>query len=76
MILVTGGAEFIGSHLVDALYSEYDVVVVDDISTGRLENLKLSKDRITFHKRAFSIKRSRVCLKMWMLFFTRRLRPV
>jgi UDP-glucose 4-epimerase len=38
--LVTGGAGFIGSALVDRLVHEgHDVVVVDDLSTGRLENL-------------------------------------
>lgn len=39
-ILVTGGAGFIGSHVVD-LYLEQgmEVVVVDDLSTGRLQNL-------------------------------------
>jgi UDP-glucose 4-epimerase len=38
--LVTGGAGFIGSALVDRLVHDgNDVVVVDDLSTGRLENL-------------------------------------
>lgn len=39
-VLVTGGAGFIGSHVVDTLISAgYEVVVVDDLSTGRLSNL-------------------------------------
>jgi UDP-glucose 4-epimerase len=39
--LVTGGAGFIGSHLTDALIARGDhVVVVDDLSTGRRENLE------------------------------------
>jgi len=39
-MLVTGGAGFIGSALVDRLaHDGHDVVVVDDLSTGRLENL-------------------------------------
>ena len=38
--LVTGGAGFIGSHLADALVAEgYRVAVLDDLSTGRRENI-------------------------------------
>jgi UDP-glucose 4-epimerase len=38
--LLTGGAGFIGSHVCDALIARGDdVVVLDDLSTGRLENL-------------------------------------
>ncbi len=39
-ILVTGGAGFIGSHVVDAYVDlGHEVVVVDDLSTGRKQNL-------------------------------------
>jgi len=39
-ILVTGGAGFIGSHVVDVFISKgYEVVIVDDLSTGRESNL-------------------------------------
>ena len=39
-ILVTGGAGFIGSHVVDLFVSQgYEVVVVDNLSTGRVTNL-------------------------------------
>ncbi len=41
LILVTGGASFIGSHLVDTLLKKnMDVIVADDFSSGKLENLE------------------------------------
>lgn len=44
-VLVTGGAGFIGSHLVDRLVSgNYSVRVIDDLSTGKLENIKVHVD--------------------------------
>jgi nucleoside-diphosphate-sugar epimerase len=51
-VLVTGGASFIGSHLVDALVARgARVRVVDDLSSGRVENLKKYWERggIEFH---------------------------
>jgi UDP-glucose 4-epimerase len=39
-ILVTGGAGFIGSHVADALLADgHEVLIVDDLSTGRRENV-------------------------------------
>lgn len=39
-VLITGGAGFIGSHLTDALLSAgHEVTIIDDLSTGKLENL-------------------------------------
>ena len=50
-VLVTGGASFIGSHLVDRLVSYgSDVRVADDLSSGRLENLAQSIGRIDFRQ--------------------------
>lgn len=40
MILVTGGAGFIGSHIVDTLVSNnFEVIVIDNLSSGKMENL-------------------------------------
>lgn len=40
-ILITGGAGFIGSHLCERLISEgHEVTVLDDLSTGQMENLR------------------------------------
>lgn len=51
-ILVTGGAGFVGSHLVDALVTGgHDVTVIDDLSNGRLENLGRSEGKFTFVKK-------------------------
>jgi UDP-glucose 4-epimerase len=48
--LVTGGAGFIGSHLIESLINRADqVVVLDNLSTGRSENLSKVADQITVH---------------------------
>jgi UDP-glucose 4-epimerase len=44
-ILVTGGAGFIGSHVADALIERgHSVLIVDDLSTGRRENVPAGAD--------------------------------
>ncbi|HEY0715131.1 MAG TPA: NAD-dependent epimerase/dehydratase family protein [Polyangia bacterium] len=53
-VVVTGGAGFIGSHLVDALLAEgHEVHVVDNLATGRRENLAhhAREPRLSLHER-------------------------
>ncbi|MFQ6618363.1 MAG: GDP-mannose 4,6-dehydratase, partial [Fidelibacterota bacterium] len=50
-VLVTGGAGFIGSHLVEKLHERGDeVFIIDNLSTGRMENLEkvMQYERIHF----------------------------
>jgi len=50
-VVITGGSGFIGSHLADILIdSDYEVVVVDNLSIGRLENIShlLEHSKFTF----------------------------
>lgn len=49
-ILITGGAGFIGSHLSDALLdARHEVYVLDDLSTGSIDNIAHLKGRPGFH---------------------------
>ncbi|MCJ7816578.1 MAG: NAD-dependent epimerase/dehydratase family protein [Candidatus Aenigmarchaeota archaeon] len=51
-ILVTGGAGFIGSHLVDRLAGTNSVTVLDSLNSGKMEYLQghLDSDNVQFHK--------------------------
>jgi UDP-glucose 4-epimerase len=49
-VLITGGAGFIGSHLADAYLQRGDeVLVIDDLSTGTIENIQHLKSNPKFH---------------------------
>ncbi|MCX6776965.1 MAG: GDP-mannose 4,6-dehydratase, partial [Candidatus Micrarchaeota archaeon] len=47
-ILVTGGAGYIGSHIVDALVEKNRVTVLDNLSTGRISNIRHNLKRKGF----------------------------
>jgi UDP-glucose 4-epimerase len=65
-ILVTGGAGFIGSHIVDRLVQEgYEVVVVDNLSTGKRKNVN----------RAARFYRCDIRSRWWLERVFRRERP-
>jgi UDP-glucuronate decarboxylase len=51
-ILITGGAGFLGSHLVNKLYKEKNVIVLDNLATGRLQNIQnlIDDNKIKFIK--------------------------
>ncbi len=45
-ILITGGAGFIGSHFVEHLSNNNQIKIIDNFSTGKLENIKKFQDKI------------------------------
>lgn len=59
--LITGGAGFIGSHLVERLIRDgHEVIVIDDLSTGNLENLKGVEGHRSFRFVYDSVRNSEV----------------
>jgi len=60
LILVTGGAGFIGSHLVDRLMREgYEITVLDNLSTGRIENVQHNLNNPRFNLIKGDVQNSR-----------------
>ncbi|MCD6093870.1 MAG: SDR family oxidoreductase [Candidatus Omnitrophica bacterium] len=50
-VLVTGGCGFIGSHIVDKLVElGSNVIILDDLSTGNLDNIKHHRNKVEFVK--------------------------
>ena len=48
-VVVTGGAGFIGSHMVDLLVKEgYEVTIIDNLVNGRLDNIEHHKGKVKF----------------------------
>lgn len=63
-ILVTGGAGFIASNLVDNLiFQGHDVVIIDNLVTGKKENIN---PKATFLKRIYAMQR------VWKNIFRRK----
>jgi UDP-glucose 4-epimerase len=60
-IALTGGAGFIGSHVADRILSQgHELLVIDNLSTGREENLASHKDNSSLHFLKSDIQSSRV----------------
>jgi UDP-glucose 4-epimerase len=63
--LITGGAGFVGSHLAEALLGRGDeVYVLDDLSTGSIENIEHLKASPSFHYAIESIRNEPVAAEL------------
>src|SRR6204780_5402460 len=64
-VLITGGAGFIGSHLADAYIERGDEVhILDDLSTGSMENIQHLKKHPRFHYTIDSVHRAHVVAEL------------
>src|SRR5687767_2175247 len=64
-VLITGGAGFVGSHLCEALLARGDeVYVLDNLSTGSIDNIAHLKDRSGFHYRIDTVENEPLLAEM------------
>jgi UDP-glucose 4-epimerase len=64
-VLITGGSGFIGSHLADATIARGDeVFVIDDLSTGSIENIRHLKENPRFHYTVDSVQNYHVLAEL------------
>ncbi|MBJ7633577.1 NAD-dependent epimerase/dehydratase family protein [Weissella confusa] len=65
-VLITGGAGFIGSHVLESHLAEGDtIVIVDDLSMGSTENIPTSENVVFFQKSITDYEFMRSLLKEW-----------
>jgi len=59
---ITGGAGFIGSHLAEKLLSNGEIVsIIDDLSTGSIDNIEDLKSNVNFEYKIRSFSFSSSC---------------
>jgi UDP-glucose 4-epimerase len=64
-VLITGGAGFVGSHLAEKLLGRGDeVYVIDDLSTGSVENIQHLKGYSSFHYHLDSVTNTRLTAEL------------
>ena len=69
--LITGGAGFIGSHLSERLIFEgHEVVIIDNLSTGRESNLQNIRDDVILAKsKHITLKENEKIVEIWFSTF-------
>ena len=56
-ILITGGCGFIGSNFINKiLYKDYNIVIIDNLSSGFIENLNYLKKKFKNKKKYIFLK--------------------
>ena len=64
-VIITGGAGFIGSHLAEELAENNEVTVIDNPSTGKIENIKYSVADISKARKELNFRPECLLEKDW-----------